>query len=1655
MFILLLFSDHAMCSLIARTLWGASTALAILVTMAMDLFVTVCSLTSSPFTISCVTLNSYFTFCPSDVNECDDPSLASYCAENAECCNLPGHFVCKCKSGFTGNATQQCVDIDECAVPDACGRGAECENKIGSHLCRCPLGYTGDANSECWDIDECKDNPCAVGATCQNLPGSFECSCPSGYRGQPSASGGCSDIDECDEAQKSNVTTCGLNSNCVNTLGSYFCQCPTGFTGNPRTQCSDVNECPEACGRNSICKNLPGSFQCKCLEGYEGDAYSSNGCHDVNECAAGACGVNAVCQNTIGSFECACASGFTGDPHNACQDINECLLHVCGPGALCNNMLGSYECKCPDKYIARGSPDLGCERSAVDVSCFKHTDCTGNAVCEQGICRCNRGYVPNGANCVDLNECIESKNNSESIICGKNGTCINTDGAYRCDCADGFEHTIPGDLASRCQDVNECMTETYPCGANANCINEFGSYKCTCRDGFVGDAKTGCKSPCEQINCGPHAKCRVADDGQPVCACDLGYQLNTISDFNSSQVSCIDIDECDSTFGPSGLCGQGAICTNKDGGHHCYCPPGFTGDPFRQCSDLDECNFKYGPFGRCGVNALCENTVGGFRCNCPLGFEGDARVRCFDVDECDRRFGANGRCGFGAICTNSPGTYTCRCPPGTTGDARYKCIPLQSCQSDDQCFGHARCVQSQCRCSAPFIGENCKHPCELMNCGDHAQCELDSREQAVCVCSSGFTGSADSLIGCTDVDECTPLTAKSSTVNSNGSHNLTNICGKNASCRNLPGTYDCVCPIGSTVVSTGGCSFTNGVSIICKDDSSCGRNEQCLRLTSGEKYCACRFGYQRDNLNSVCRDINECVESSSPVCGTNAYCSNTEGAYVCSCPAGYTGNPNSICYPDVLRCSGDHDCPGSLRCLSGDSNSAKQCRCDDLHVREGDYCVFTAHNCSSSNPACPSNQRCELDGQSDIGFCICPAGFTLEANGNCRDIDECVELPDFDLCGFHTRCKNTIGSFECECEPGYQGNPKTECTRKYQNCELDSQCASNYQCRAGFCECLPPFVSENNACHNPCRFHQCGRNAECILSASGLPSCRCSTGCTGDPNRGCQDINECFEFLPNDPNGPCSVGSVCINTFGSFRCECRAGLNGDPYKSGCTANLLSNGSIAKTSACAGDDSLCSQDAKCDPQTGLCLDACHGFECPQNAVCVAANHLPSCLCAPGYRPVKSRHLSFTENCVSDCDHISCAGNAECIIDQDSKAVCHCPVGTTGNPWAGGDGCKTAHNCTASHRCPDAMVCSAHAQCVYPCGDKFCGPNAICNSLSQQCECPPHYRGDPFMLCAPPIPYAPVCEPNCGRNSHCSYELPFNKCVCNSGFSGNPYQKCERLTRCDRTKCGRAAHCVEQADSSVRCVCDAGYYGNPYIGCDDINECLQGQVCGHGASCVNLFGSYRCICSPGTVGNPLYACHPPTSSHANEMHDLLETTNKTLPQNEQIGKPRPASDDTVTDRENFDLDDDRCIGGCKSSLVCYRGACGSRNACKQPRDCDDESTCTLVNERVGTQCVDPCDTVQCGPNAACIVKEHIPSCHCNVSYVGNPDDLVFGCAPGDTAPRQPSICDTDEDCDSGFVCRSLSLSPTLPERKFKVSFILFFYDIKTIINKFFSN
>ncbi|XP_064459913.1 uncharacterized protein LOC135370150 isoform X1 [Ornithodoros turicata] len=1500
-----------------------------------------CTNTMGSFYCSCFPGYEGDGFDCHDINECEIPALAALCVDNAECCNLPGHYVCKCRPGFTGNATVACDDIDECLEPHACGTNAKCQNVPGSYACYCPPGYTGDPVTECYDMDECRSSPCGPNSVCRNNVGGYTCECLAGYRSAGRPELGCADVDEC----LSPDFPCGTGATCVNTPGSFYCHCPPGFTGNPKLACQDINECPYACGPNTDCTNTEGSYICRCKPGCIGDPNSPEGCRDQDECTRPtACGINALCFNDFGSYHCACKEGYSGDPRVQCVDVDECSQNPCAVGSLCYNSPGNYRCECPKGYT--GNAYQSCERDVVGVECDNDHDCTANAECVNHVCQCRKGYQVSHdqKNCIDRNECLSRG------TCGRNALCVNTEGSFLCQCKAGYEKIHPSPQ-SRCKDANECAHS--PCGANAKCINSDGGYRCVCPEHMIGNPKEACVSPCDAVECGRHATCQ-ANGREAACVCDVGFTFNPAN----IRAGCIDVNECDVNHGPSGLCGQGAICSNTPGSYRCSCPPGFTGDPFRFCEDINECDRMLGPSGLCGEGALCANTMGSFSCSCPQGYSGNGRVRCHDINECSQTFGPNGKCGISAVCTNLPGSYQCRCPPGTSGDPAVRCVQSVQCQVDDECPGHSVCRDHQCYCPTPNFGNDCKHPCEDIFCGTHAQCRLDHSGRPVCVCAHGFTGQSNSLPGCVDIDECS----------------ADNPCGQGALCRNLPGKYECVCPHGFEGDPYRGCLAREQQVIHgCSSSRPCPPNEECISI-DGRNQCVCKRGFTYDVSIARCRDINECSElkDSSP-CGINAYCMNLEGSYLCQCPHGHVGDPYAVCYPEEIECQRDNQCPGNTICIV-DRYQKGVCGCKAPFVREGEYCILVSRNCSTTNP-CPENQECIYTG-TNYGFCICPKGFTLEATGFCRNINECQEISEWAPCGANAECRDLLGSYQCLCAPGYTGNPRQGCSPIRIRCRGASDCPTNEQCSQGQCQCLPPYILEGEDCKDPCAWIQCGQFATCAITPAG-PQCQCNAGCTGNPQTGCWDINECTSNLPVDPNGPCGVGAICINEVGGFHCECPSGTTGDPFTTGCQGGA----------GCKLDEQ-CPRSAICDAKGGVCFDPCTTSECGPNAFCEPKDHKPTCWCQPGF---DGDPYDLEHGCLSPCSRVWCGVNAHCIVNSHNEGVCKCYEGFRGNPWEGGE-CAPDLRCSETRPCMDGQEC-ADGFCIDRCENVRCGVGARCDKQTGSCICLPYFLGNAEVMCVPPV-LPPICVPGCGVGAHCTYAVP-NTCVCNPGLYGNPYAACTTdQTRCSSSSCGTNAHCADTGDK-LDCRCPAGMHGNPFTHCNDINECLgSGSVCGTGASCINTFGSFKCICPQGSTGNANFACT----------------------QGGQGGGVPPISPPLVPP-----LVPPIIPGGGGGGAGGGGGDTPPIVPPTQPSECEADDECGYdgacvpgINNR--KHCIRPCEDRECGPNAACVVENSVGVCQCKEGFQGDPGDLETGCTP----PTSENVCETDDVCEVNSAC-----------------------------------
>ena len=214
---------------------------------------------------------------------------------------------------------------------------------------------------------------------------------------------------------------------------------------------------------------------------------------------------------------------------------------------------------------------------------------------------------------------------------------------------------------------------------------------------------------------------------------------------------------------------------------------------------------------------------------------------------------------------------------------RMGCIDHNICSKDEECFEDQGKVA--CRCKKGFynIAGKCqdKDECSMNihNCTlTHKAC-VNTHGSFICdKCLDGYEITAfpydnyesDDLI-CKDIDECERKSHK---------------CSQDQKCENTEGKYRCIneCAEGFHRVR-GECVDINE----CKTNNSC--QYECRNLRGSFK-CVCPDGYHFDKAGK-CTDTNECWRSS---CKANEVCTNVHGSYRCEnidCPTNYTRQQNS------------------------------------------------------------------------------------------------------------------------------------------------------------------------------------------------------------------------------------------------------------------------------------------------------------------------------------------------------------------------------------------------------------------------------------------------------------------------------------------------------------------------------------------------------------------------------------------------------------------------------------------------------------------------------------------------------------------------------------------------------------------------------------------
>lgn len=326
-----------------------------------------------------------------------------------------------------------------------------------------------------------------------------------------------------------------------------------------------------------------------------------------------------------------------------------------------------------------------------------------------------------------------------------------------------------------------------------------------------------------------------------------------------------------------------------------------------------------------------------------------------------------------------------------------------------------------------------------------------------------------------------------------------------------------------------------------------------------------------------------------------------------------------------------------------------------------------------------------------------------------------------------------------------------------------------------------------------------------------------------------EDMDECLIYEGN------ICHHRCVNTPGSYRCECFPGyvLQEDAFT--CAQETVDEENRLKE-----DDRAAAQPTSPLPpptQPPVPLNPCEGNSpCEQH--CTSVGGRPQCSCIPGFSLMADgRSCGDINECLSSR---ACQLNERCVNSVGSytcQRLISCPPGYQMN----NDVCEDINECVQqSHNCGPGF------ECVNTGGSFRCNPRP---------QCPVGFNQDAGGNCID-IDECRALAPPCSQEFNCintvgSYTCQ-RKIMCSRGYHSSPDgSRCIDVDECQSSlhRCGEGQLC-HNLPGSYRCECQTGYqYDSFRRTCVDVNECWRypGRLCAQ--TCENTPGSYECSCASG--------------------------------------------------------------------------------------------------------------------------------------------------------------------------------------------------------------
>lgn len=357
----------------------------------------------------------------------------------------------------------------------------------------------------------------------------------------------------------------------------------------------------------------------------------------------------------------------------------------------------------------------------------------------------------------------------------------------------------------------------------------------------------------------------------------------------------------------------------------------------------------------------------------------------------------------------------------------------------------------------------------------------------------------------------------------------------------------------------------------------------------------------------------------------------------------------------------------------------------------------------------------------------------------------------------------------------------------------------------------------------------------------------------------------------------CLIHSICqhtcINTPGSYRCECLPGYVLQDDTSSCAREtiedqnrLLENdrGALEPVSPLlppteaavprnpCEENNPCEQ--QCTPVGGRPQCSCvpgyalriNGFSCEDINECLSAhacqlnercvNTVGSYICQRLITCPSGYHINNdmcedinecsqeSHNCGPDYDCVNTVGSFRCNPKP------RCPVGFSKNPQG---------NCADTDECALSQPCGPGFNCVNTVGSYVCNRKIICSR---------GYHASPDGSRCIDVDECQSGLHRCVDDQLC-HNLPGSyRCDCQTGYQYDSFRRmCVDINECWRYPGRLCAQTCENTPGSYHCSCTTGFrLSQDGKNCEDVNECLSNPC---SQECSNLYGSYQCYCTQG--------------------------------------------------------------------------------------------------------------------------------------------------------------------------------------------------------------